>query len=71
MSNSIENFLDKYDQDENSDYAVLIKGKWGHGKTFAIDKYINDVPDWIKISLFGKNSISSVKEEIFFASVVF
>ncbi len=46
MSNSnkhIEEFLDYYlNKEQSPDYAVLITGCWGSGKTYFIRKYHGD-----------------------------
>ena len=32
----IENYLNEYIKQDNPQYAVMLKGKWGCGKTFFI-----------------------------------
>lgn len=31
----IENYLNEYIKQDNPQYAVMLKGKWGCGKTFS------------------------------------
>lgn len=40
MSKEIDNFLDNYIKDTIYDYAVMIDGEWGSGKTFYIKNYV-------------------------------
>jgi hypothetical protein len=57
------------------EYAILLSGKWGAGKTYFIDKFINSYSEiktdkaikkqFIKISLFGLKEVSSIDEQIF------
>ncbi len=65
----IENFLEYYIDLSSPEYAVLLKGEWGSGKTFFIDKFIeSNKPDkfkFIKISLFGMRETSEIDEELF------
>ena len=44
--------------------CILINGKWGIGKTHYLDKSLEE-KDHIYISLFGKNSLDEVKNEIY------
>lgn len=68
----ITKYLNDYFNMDNPQYAVLIQGKWGCGKTFYINQLIekwknNETvpPNCIKlrpiyISLYGASSISQV-----------
>ncbi len=55
----IDEFLDYYVKEiENPQYAVLLKGKWGSGKTHFINKYMKHLHDeieekYIYVSLYG------------------
>lgn len=67
MNTDIYNFLNEYVTYPNPQYAVLLTGKWGCGKTYFIKKWIEDYesnPDHtlqpIYVSLFGCNSIKQV-----------
>ena len=36
----IENYLSDYIASPNQDFAIMIVGEWGSGKTFFIEDYI-------------------------------
>ncbi|NOJ99217.1 hypothetical protein HMI51_40755, partial [Corallococcus coralloides] len=65
----VENALDAFMKSDNS--VLVIKGDWGGGKTFFWKKYYNDHKNHLKqiaysyVSLFGKNSLSDIRREIF------
>lgn len=67
--NSIKNYLAN-----ETDYALMITGDWGTGKTFY---FKNDIKGTLKkqgfkvlyISLYGKNNINDVKNEILLSSL--
>ena len=52
------------------EYALLISGKWGTGKTFFINNYLekelHDEIKFIKISLFGMTSVNEIHKQIIF-----
>lgn len=52
------------------EYALLISGKWGTGKTFFINNYLNkeshESIKFIKISLFGIKSVDEIHKKIIF-----
>lgn len=62
----IDKFLDYYVKEvENPEYAVLLKGKWGSGKTHFINEY-KDHLDTIKqkyiyVSLYGVTSYDEIE----------
>jgi len=68
-----EKILDDYIEHQN-DYALLISGEWGCGKTYFIDKfkihrekrYKKENTIFIKVSLFGVQNINSIFDEILF-----
>ena len=71
MSNeSIKNAIDVYIQEEKSDYAVMLNGPWGCGKTYFVkNELIDDLQDKfnrnvIYISLFGINDIDELYNNI-------
>ncbi|EAM8676683.1 hypothetical protein BL252_24910 [Salmonella enterica] len=61
--------LDAFLQSDNK--VLVIKGDWGVGKTFFWDKYYEKHKSSLEqvaysyISLFGKNSLSELKKEVF------
>ena len=68
-------FLNEYVQIPNPQYAVMLKGAWGCGKTFFIQQWIKtlkngdvekDELNWkpIYISLFGLTEVQQVTESI-------
>jgi hypothetical protein len=66
----IENYLTNYLQLDKPEFAILLTGKWGSGKTYFIDKFIEnnqkkDEIKFIKISLFGLKEIDAIDEQIF------
>jgi len=70
MNKHIEENLNYYISQKDPEYAILLSGKWGSGKTFFIDKYIEHYPKnqnikFIKISLFGLKKLDSIDEQIF------
>ncbi len=68
----IEKYLDSYRRAVNTDFAVLIKGPWGCGKTYFIQNYCKSVNErlgdegatWY-ISLNGVRSIRDVDERLY------
>lgn len=65
-SNShITNYLDFYCDNTNVlTFAVLLKGRWGCGKSYFIREYIKKERRFLHISLYGLSSLSEVKEKI-------
>ncbi|MDT8338639.1 MAG: P-loop NTPase fold protein [Sulfurimonas sp.] len=63
----IDEFLDYYVKEiENPQYAVLLKGKWGSGKTHFINKYMKHLHDeieekYIYVSLYGVTSYDEIE----------
>lgn len=57
MSNEhIRKFLDEYLAKPSNDYAVLITGCWGSGKTYFVSQYmggkkVHKVRDWLMDSV--------------------
>lgn len=70
INNHIIDNLNYYLENEAPEYAFLITGGWGAGKTHFIESFINDYNKKsnnriIKISLFGFRTTSSIDEMIF------
>lgn len=66
----IHNFLKYYcDLSSPPEYAVLIKGKWGTGKTWFIKNLINDLNasniKSLHISLYGMTTFDEIENEFF------
>lgn len=65
----IKKYFDNYIKSDKSEFAVLLTAKWGTGKTFFINKYIEDYTKeeckFIKISLFGINDLKLIDEKIY------
>lgn len=68
MNKHIEKYLKSYLKLDKPEFAVLLTGKWGSGKTYFIDEFINknETKDekqekikFIKISLFGLKELDS------------
>ena len=70
----IEDYLNFYFKLSNPDFAILLIGEWGSGKTWFIneiakkysseeDKKINDL--FLFISLYGMTDISEIDKQIF------
>lgn len=68
----ILNGLDTYIRDVNPQYAILIKGAWGSGKTFFIKHWLDSLSKQenqstvqpFYISLFGLSSIPALTDKI-------
>lgn len=63
----IKDYLDYYsDIGKDFPFAVLLKGKWGCGKTYFIKNYINTRKDKkiLHVSLYGVDSFNGIKERI-------
>ena len=70
MNKHIEKYLDLYLERKDVEYATLLTGEWGCGKTFFIKNYIEKKSNdnrynFIYVSLFGLKDISSVNDAIF------
>jgi len=61
----IEEFLNYYLTLSNPQYAVLLKGKWGSGKTYFINEYKNELDKnkkkYIYVSLYGVTSYDEIE----------
>lgn len=66
----ITGYLEQYINRNNSEFSVLLTGKWGVGKTFYIKNFIKKTEKdnnfkFIEISLFGLKETVSIDEQIF------
>ncbi len=69
MNEHINKNIQHYINLDNPEYALLLSGEWGSGKTYFINNFIkNNKIDkkFIMISLFGLKSTESIDEQIFF-----
>lgn len=65
----ITEFLDYYCKLEKPEYAVLLKGSWGSGKTWFITNYLEKYKEkqkiqYLHISLYGIKNIPSIEYKI-------
>ena len=69
LNTHINTFIKHYINLEVSpEYSLLLSGEWGSGKTFFINQFLKSEKSekkFIKVSLFGINSIESIDEQIF------
>lgn len=71
MNQHITDYLDYYRLLETSpNFAVLLRGDWGAGKTWFIKKYIKDNSDednnhFLYVSLYGMTTYSEINEALF------
>ncbi|ENM4032999.1 hypothetical protein AB7P64_000709 [Vibrio parahaemolyticus] len=58
--------VEHYCSESSVDYAILINGDWGTGKTFTMKNFLhtNYQDQYTYISLFGLSSIKDIEEEI-------
>ena len=71
MNSNIRSYLDIYINYENPQFAVMLTGKWGCGKTYFIKDWIRSVEllkekkyKPIYISLYGIHSLAELRENI-------
>lgn len=62
-------FLNYYLKLKAPGYAVLLRGKWGCGKTWFVKQYRDAIgknkTKWVFISLYGIRSTQAIDDEIF------
>lgn len=72
MSSDLKNALDNYFSSEKTDFAFLVTGEWGVGKTFQTREYLKENKiEYCYISLFGIDSISGIYSEVFLSTYKF
>lgn len=74
MNESVSQYLFKYIDNPDPRYAVMLKGKWGCGKSFFVQNWIKDYQKKIKdgdaviepiyVSLYGLKETSQITEVI-------
>ena len=70
MNNAIDSYIKYYSNlSYPPGYSILLRGKWGSGKTYYIKKTLSTENEkkFIYISLYGVNSIRDIDEKIFTA----
>ena len=67
MNQHIEDYLKAFIKMEKPQYAIMLKGDWGSGKTHFIKNFIeNDKNNkYVYVSLFGLKSTEAIDEAIF------
>lgn len=63
----IKEYLNDYCNLSNPQFAVLLKGPWGSGKTWLIKKFMKDFGrnNFLYISLYGMQTLEEVDHEFF------
>lgn len=76
MNENIAKFLDDYMRNHDPQYAVMLTGRWGCGKTFFVNQWLKtlEVSDEdreeviylkpIYVSVYGMSSLAEIKTEI-------
>ncbi|ADK31414.1 KAP NTPase P-loop domain-containing protein [Brachyspira pilosicoli] len=77
MHDKIENVIKNYINTKYTEYAILINGEWGAGKTYFVNNFIdnlkesyNDKLKPIYCSLAGIDDIDKFLEEIFIQAII-
>ena len=72
INQHIQDFLEDYYflPDRKPEYAVLLKGDWGTGKTWFIKKILKNLKDknlekHLYVSLYGVSSYNEIENEFF------
>lgn len=69
LNKHIEDYLDYYCKLSSPEFAVLIKGGWGAGKTWFINRYRESLEregqDCVYVSLYGMTSFSDIEYAFF------
>lgn len=70
MNKHITENIQYYLSLDKPEYALLLSGKWGSGKTHFINNFVGNISDdkrkkFILISLFGLKNVESIDEQIF------
>lgn len=63
---AVEQYLNEYcEADLTRDFAVLLDGPWGAGKTHFIKNYLKAHPNHLYVSLYGISDVRQIDDEIF------
>lgn len=63
-NNHLKSYISYYNNLKKPKYAVLVKGEWGVGKTYLINKILKD-DEKLYVSLFGLTTIQEVHAAVF------
>ncbi len=56
--------IKSYYSDSNIQYAILLNGEWGCGKTFFVkNKIVKEIKDSVYVSLYGVSNINDVNKK--------
>lgn len=64
IASEIPNIIKSFSAKENPYRCVLIDGAWGIGKSFQIDKALEEIPCSIIISLFGITTVDEIMTQL-------
>lgn len=57
-----------YYSDNNSQYAILLNGEWGCGKTYFVkNKILSEIEDSVYVSLYGLSNTSDINKKILYS----
>ncbi len=71
VNQHIIDYLNHYLSSDSREFAVLLTGKWGCGKSYFINEYIEEYQKTniekkiVKISVFGLKNTSQIDEQMF------
>lgn len=59
-------YLHEYcDPEHKRDFAVLLDGPWGAGKTYFIKDFLSQIPKHLYVSLYGLSNTQQIDDELF------
>lgn len=72
INNHVTDFLEYYCKlPVAPEYAILIKGSWGSGKSYLVDQFLQDFQEknkdfkFLKVSLYGVESLEDIETQFF------
>lgn len=67
MNKILKEAVDNYINNDNIEYAIMINGLWGSGKTYFFNKYIlNNYDNMLYISLNGISTVEEINEKLYY-----
>ena len=67
MNKILKDAVDNYINNDNIEYAIMINGLWGSGKTYFFNKYIlNNYDNMLYISLNGISTVEEINEKLYY-----